>query len=220
MLFRSESKTKRKYIHGGGDRFDEQYDMIRAVRDQRFKYLRNFDTAKAYYLPVAYREQMPIMQELLRLHASHQLNEYQEQWFRLSKPKEELFDTYTDPYELHNIAADVKYKSKLIELRHECDRWMNEIDDKGKMKEIDYVHSIWHGDHKPVTSDPVVLHHSNIVTMSSATPGASIGYKIIHNNSEKNVWSLFLKPIPILPGDKLKVIAHRIGYEPSRILEL
>ncbi|MEP7323545.1 MAG: sulfatase [Saprospiraceae bacterium] len=214
-----ESKTKRKYIHGGGDRFDEQYDMIRAVRDQRYKYLRNFEPTKGYYLPVAYREQMPIMQELLRLHKSHQLNEYQEQWFRSSKPKEELFDTYTDPYELHNIADDVKYNSKLIELRNECDRWMNEIDDKGKMKEIDYLHSIWHGDNKPVTADPVILRHSNSINMSSATPGASIGYKITHNNSEQSVWSIYQKPVPLLPGDKLKVIAHRIGYEPSRILE-
>ena len=59
--------SPRTYIHAAADRFDNEYDTIRAVRDARFKYLRNYNLDKAYYLPLPYREQMPIMQELLRL---------------------------------------------------------------------------------------------------------------------------------------------------------
>ena len=57
--------VKRKYIHASGDRFDEYYDMIRAVRDKRFKYLKNFKPDQGYYLPLEYRERMATTQELL-----------------------------------------------------------------------------------------------------------------------------------------------------------
>ena len=33
----------RTYVHGAADRFDEHADMIRAVRNVQFKYLRNFN---------------------------------------------------------------------------------------------------------------------------------------------------------------------------------
>ena len=36
-----KTNTPRKFIHGHADRFDESVDMIRAVRDRRFKYLKN-----------------------------------------------------------------------------------------------------------------------------------------------------------------------------------
>jgi len=106
-------ETDRKYIHAAGDRFDEYYDMIRAVRDKRFKYLRNFMPEKGYYLPLAYRENMATMQELLRLRDEGGLDEIQMKWFRTSKPLEELFDTENDPHELNNLAGDPGYTDKL-----------------------------------------------------------------------------------------------------------
>ena len=98
-------------------RFDETYDMIRAVRDKRFKYLKNFQPQKPYYLPLAYREKMASMQELLRLNAIDSLNEKQALWFRKTKPNEELFDTHADPHELNNLAEDPQFSGILSELR-------------------------------------------------------------------------------------------------------
>ncbi len=89
--------TPRSYIHGQADRFDERVDLIRAVRNKRFKYLKNFYPEKPYYLPIAYRENMEVMQELLRMRDAGELDENQALWFRTSKPAEELFDTETDP---------------------------------------------------------------------------------------------------------------------------
>ena len=113
------SSQPRRYIHAAADRFDTEYDTIRAVRDKRYKYLRNFNPDQPYYLPLSYREQMPIMQELLLLNSSGQLNEFQSQWFRQSKVEEELFDTENDPNELANLANDPAYAEKLLELRTE-----------------------------------------------------------------------------------------------------
>ena len=67
--------------------------MIRAVRNKRFKYLKNFHPDRPYYLPVAFREKMELMQELLRMRDAGTLDEFQSQWFRTSKVEEELFDT-------------------------------------------------------------------------------------------------------------------------------
>ena len=80
-----KTNTPRKYIHGHADRFDESIDMIRAVRNKRFKYLKNFHPDRPYYLPVAFREKMELMQELLRMRDAGTLDEFQSQWFRTSK---------------------------------------------------------------------------------------------------------------------------------------
>ncbi len=216
FLGKYEAKEKRKYIHGAADRFDEKYDMIRAVRDQRYKYLKNFQTEKPYYLAVSYREQMPIMKELLRLNEAHKLNEYQAQWFRKTKEPEELFDTYSDPYELHNIAKDPKYVIKLKELRDECNRWMLATQDKGLIEEKEYVRQIWNGDLQPITADPLANKKKNTVTFSTSTTGASIGYKIISLHDEPANWQVYTHPVTLHSGEKMKAIAHRIGYLPSK----
>ena len=87
--------------------------MIRAVRDKRFKYLKNFNPEKPYYLPLAYRENMEVMQELLRMRDKGELDENQSLWFRETKKVEELFDTENDPHELKNISLDPAYASIL-----------------------------------------------------------------------------------------------------------
>jgi hypothetical protein len=49
------------------------------------------------------------------------------------------------------------------------------------------------------------------VSISTATKGASIGYR----KSTKDVWTIFQKPIEMKVADSLYVMAHRIGFEPS-----
>jgi arylsulfatase A-like enzyme len=212
------TSPERTYIHGGGDRFDEKYDMIRAVRDRKYKYLRNFQPDKPYYLAVGYREQMPIMKELLRLKEAQGLNEIQSQWFRPTKDPEELFDTENDPHELNNLAALPEYESKLAELRSECDRWMKAIDDKGLVNEKEYIRSIWNGDQQPRTSDPVINRTDIIVSLSCETEGASIGYKILASTDTSKSWQVYRKPFTLPPGNKVEVLAHRIGYLPSNLI--
>ncbi len=41
---------------------------------------------KPYYLPLAFRERLPSMQELLRMRDANELDENQALWFRESKP--------------------------------------------------------------------------------------------------------------------------------------
>ena len=216
-----QSSESRLYIHAAADRFDRQYDTIRAVRDDRFKYLRNYHPEQGYYLPLTYREQMPIMQELLRLRDQDGLTEAQAQWFRESKPAEELFDTLADPHELTNLALDPAYNDKLLELRAELDRWLSGFDDKGMMPEPDLINEIWPGMEQPVTSSPTASRQYDRVVLSSLTPGANIGYQMLGPAEEfGSTWQVYTEPLELLPGMRLIAIAHRIGYQPSSMIEL
>ena len=216
-----QSSESRQYIHAAADRFDRQYDTIRAVRDDRFKYLRNYHPERGYYLPLTYREQMPVMQELLRLRDQDGLTEAQSQWFRESKPAEELFDTLADPHELTNLALDPAYSDKLLELRAELDRWLSGFDDKGMMAEPDLINEIWPGMEQPVTSSPTASRQYDRVVLSSVTPGANIGYQMLGPAEEfGSTWQVYTEPLELLPGMRLIAIAHRIGYQPSSMIEL
>lgn len=216
-----QSSESRLYVHAAADRFDRQYDTIRAVRDDRFKYLRNYHPEQGYYLPLTYREQMPIMQELLRLRDQNGLTEAQSQWFRENKPAEELFDTLADPHELTNLALDPAYNDKLLELRAELDRWLSGFDDKGMMPEPDLINEIWPGMEQPVTSSPTASRQYDRVVLSSLTPGANIGYQMLGPAEEfGSTWQVYTEPLELLPGMRLIAIAHRIGYQPSSMIEL
>ena len=68
-------------------------------------------------MDVSYRRGLPMMKEMLELHEKGELNEYQDDWFKPTKPLEELYDVENDPDELHNLASDPAYKEKLEELR-------------------------------------------------------------------------------------------------------
>ena len=214
-------KVERKYIHAAADRFDEVTDAIRAVRDKQFKYIRNYRPEQGYYLPLAYREQIPTMQELLRLHKEGKLNAIQDQWFRKSKQKEELFDCKADPHELNNLAAIPKYKSKLNELSAEMDRWLSSIKDQPNLSENQLVSKLWNGNTKqPLTASPTVLISDGKAILSCETQGASIGYKIKNEDGTwPKSWTVYQKPIDLKKESQLLMVAHRLGFKASKIVE-
>jgi hypothetical protein len=76
---------------------------------------------------------------------------------------------------------------------------------------------MWNGGSKPpVTKDVVIEQNKNLITLSCQTQGSSIGYKISNDQeTESKSWNVYTKPFPIAKGQTLKVIAQRIGYEPS-----
>lgn len=208
-----KSESPREFIHGHADRFDESVDMIRAVRNKRFKYLKNFYPNKPYYLPLDYRENMPVMQELLRLRDTGQLDENQALWFRQSKAVEELFDTENDPHELNNIANDPAYAEVLATLRVECERWMKDIDDKGRIPEIDLIADFYPNGIAQLTNAPKLKINNGKVSVYCDTPGARIGYRYASEKNPYNGWKHYTEPIEEIQGDTLEIITHRLGFK-------
>ena len=210
----SQATAPRTYIHAAADNFDQCCeDRVRAVRDSRFKYIRNLMPDRPYYLPIPYREQMASMQELLELQKNGLLDNLPALWFRPIKAPEELFDTRNDPYELTNLAKHPEFKEKLNELRHEMDRWLADTGDKGLMDEAEYLNEIWPNGIQPVTSNVAFSASHDSIQLSCDTPDATIGYQwLIPGENPSENWKPYTGPIPFQPGKTLVGKAHRIGY--------
>src|SRR5205085_7790478 len=109
--FLGPSAKKRDYIFGARDRCDETVDRIRSVRNERYKYIRNFMPERPYTQPNAYKERAyPALAVLKRLHSEGKLTPAQELFMAPKKPEEELYDLKSDPDEIHNLAASPKHQ--------------------------------------------------------------------------------------------------------------
>ncbi|MBD3674198.1 MAG: sulfatase-like hydrolase/transferase [Planctomycetaceae bacterium] len=127
----------REYVYGARDRMDERYDIIRAVRDHRYKYIRNYEPFKTYYQYMNTPEKGATMQEIRRVQANGTASSGVAQFLVPEKPTEELYDTQNDPHEMHNLAQDPKYKKILERLREEHLNWVLETRDLGLVPEAE-----------------------------------------------------------------------------------
>ena len=119
-------------------RMDERYDMMRAVRDKRYKYIRNYMPHRIYAQHLDYLWRMPATQSWQRLHDSGELTGPQRIFFG-TKPAEELYDTNSDPHEVRNLADDPKYRKVLLRMREANRQWIKEIKDPGFLMEGEMV---------------------------------------------------------------------------------
>lgn len=95
----------------------DDYDPMRCVRTERWKYLRNLQPGPLLTLPGdLIPERCPTTRELANRYLAN-------------RPAEELYDLHEDPHELHNLAADAILKSTLEDLRGLVDDWMADVGD-------------------------------------------------------------------------------------------
>ncbi len=236
------NKPPHEYVYAARDRFDEQYDLVRAVRDTRYKYIRNYRTEKPYALWMAFANAMPTMQELFRLHADGALTGPQTLWMRSRRPVHELYDTAEDPYEVRNLAYNPTYKDELMRLQQALDSWIATSGDWGFRSELDMVESMWPNGEQPVTDAPIMLPQATSrtaiqtggldhtqsggvfdgavdVTMYSGTQGASIAYAIVDETGTEGDWLLFSAPLRIDQTTTIRAKAIRYGYQESLVSE-
>ena len=119
----------RKYVHASRDRIDERYDMVRMVRDDRYRYMRTYMPWYPALRSIAYAERNAIRQEMRRMYAEGTLKPEAAQFLAPTRPYEQLYDTQADPDEVNSLVADPAHADILNRLRGECDRWMLETRD-------------------------------------------------------------------------------------------
>ena len=129
----------REFIFGARDRMDERYDIIRTVRDARYRYVRNFEPFRPYYQRVEYGEVTGMMIDLRRLHAEGTLPPLADQYLADHKPVEELYDTQNDPHEVHDLADSPEHQHELRRLRGVLRDWMVETRDLALLPEAEVV---------------------------------------------------------------------------------
>jgi N-sulfoglucosamine sulfohydrolase len=139
QLVLGEGAKPRKYVFAARDRMDETFDRTRSVRDDRFKYIRNYYPELPYAQHILYMDEMPTMKVWRQWAAEGKLKGPQALFFAPTKPKEELYDTQADPHEVHNLADDPAHADKLKELRAALDQWVKETKDLGEIPEDELI---------------------------------------------------------------------------------
>ena len=210
-----KARSPRELVFAARDRMDEMTDAVRAVRDGRHAYVRNYRPDLPWYQDLAYRRQMPLMQELLRLRGEGRLDPVQALWFRETKPAEELYDTLADPHEVRDLAARAEYRPQLERLRAALDGWIHETGDRPGRPERELRDEMWPGGRQPQTGAPSVAWRGRRVAIECPTPGAAIAYQVDGRGLRPDHWRLYTGPMEVRPGAIVTAVANRVGYAPS-----
>ena len=113
---------------GYADRFDEKYDMVRSIRENNLKYIRNFQPFNIDALMNNYRYKQLAYKQWHTLYQQNKLNSIQSSFFK-PKTAEELYDVEKDPYETNNLAKNAAYKHKIIAFRQKMNTWQKAMPD-------------------------------------------------------------------------------------------
>jgi len=235
--FLGPENSPREYIFATRDRYDESYDMIRAVRDTRYKYLRN-EYRQPSQIFVPYQFKHASSQSLFAAISDRDLTEEEERLFFEPRPAEELYDLENDPWEQENLAKDPGHRETLERLRTALEEWMFRYDRFGAIDEAAMIHAWWGGAEKPQTAMPCLVpmtrgaYEAGIETapvgesasfsepvrffLFCGTQGASIEWRL--ESEEDGRWQLFSRAFELPVGQhRLQMRAIRIGFEPSEI---
>ncbi len=127
-----------EYAYMFRGRMDERYDMSRAVRDQKYRYIRNYMPYRIYGQRLEYLFKAPSIRSWKEAYEKGECNEAQSAFWE-TKPVEELYDTENDPWEINNLADNPKYKDVLERMRAANKDWVTRIKDTGFIPEADRV---------------------------------------------------------------------------------
>jgi arylsulfatase A-like enzyme len=134
----------RQYVFGGRDRGDETVDRIRTVRDQRYRYIRNYFPERPFLQLNRYKEwTYPTIALLRNLDAEGTLDPVQQRLLAATRPKEELYDLKADPYEIRNLAESPDHQQIKMTLKAALDTWIYESNDQGRISEPAEIPAFW-----------------------------------------------------------------------------
>lgn len=216
QIFEGRNKeAQRDYIYAAADRLDEREQRFKAVRDARYKYIRNYTTDKPRLPDIGYQNNSPIMVQMREKLAEATLAPESAKYFITPSPHEELYDLSNDPHEIKNLVDEKESASILSRYQKAMDSWISRTGDLSAMSETEMVAQMWPGGKQPETLPPTAcLTSSNKVQFSSATLGASIGYGPKANAS----WKLYTKPIAVDEASTtIFAKSVRYGYAESSI---
>lgn len=240
--FLGPEAEEREYVFATRDRYDESYDMIRATRDKRYKYLRNeYRQSSLPFLPYQFRHANT--QELMGAMNDGTLTDQERSLFLDPRQPEELYDCEADPWEQENLAKNPEHRSVLLRMREALDQWMQRYDRFGPVDETAMLHAWWAGPTKPQTHLPALIplakgqyaegpkqppvdNEAELAATTwfhlyCGTQGASIEWRL--DSQPSGEWQLYSRPFQLPPGETtLRARAIRIGFEPSeeRVVQL
>lgn len=138
--FLEEGAMTREYIHTAADRFGNVDTCSRAVRTERFKYIRNFKMPGSINeCSTAYRRATHPIYHLLNIMGEKELLSPVQAQLLEPLVEEELYDLENDPYETVNLIGDPAFISVHKELKDRMLEWIKTSKDKGLKKDSDAI---------------------------------------------------------------------------------
>ncbi len=138
LLCKSRAE-KREYVFAARGRLDSRFEMIRTVRDERYRYHRNFFPHLPYKPHEDYEFGAPVLQKWVELARIGKLTGDMEMPAMRFKPIEELYDSENDPHMINNLAGNPEYEPVLERMRLVLHNWMIESRDLGILEEAEMM---------------------------------------------------------------------------------
>jgi uncharacterized sulfatase len=113
---------------------DERIDLIRTLRDARYRYTRNFLPQVPPFPWLTYMEQLESSKAFRRLQATGKEGRFRN-FLAETKPVEELYDLESDPDEFTNLADEPAHRETLERMRGALADWILETRDSGFLPE-------------------------------------------------------------------------------------
>ncbi len=171
-----EELSSRDETFSYADRFDEKYDMVRAIRKGKYKYIRHFQPFNFDGLMNNYRYKQLAYKEWAQMHEQKQLNNIQDQFFN-TKQVEALYDIETDPFETKNLIGDNQYSEKLTEMRNRLTNKLKEMPDLAFYPEFYLI--------KNAFKNPVEFGQKNKANINKYIDIANLSLKPFDNAKEE-----------------------------------
>ena len=132
-----QAAAPRDYVFACRDRMGGTLDLVRAVRDKRHKYIRNFITCGPYMRRGWWADKQHTGQELRRVATEGKLPKAAALFMSPTRPPEELYDVEADPHETHNLADSPEHRPILERFRNAQRHWSERTLDLGFMPEYE-----------------------------------------------------------------------------------
>lgn len=138
--FLRKNSKQRHYIHTAADRIGDVDTCSRAVRTDRFKYIRNYKTpASINECTTAYRRAAHPIYHLLNIMGERGLLNPVQALLLKPLASEELYDLDNDPYETVNLIGNEDFDKVQRELESQMAEWIEFSKDKGLEKDSDAI---------------------------------------------------------------------------------
>jgi len=159
----------RDYIIGVRDRLDTRYEMVRSVRDQRYRYQRNFYPHLPFKPYEDFEFNAPVLKKWVELAKQGKLTGPQAMLNLRFKPIEELYDSENDPHMINNVIDDPQYADVVKRMRRQLHDWMLQTRDLGILDETELTERITPT--QPAGKSTLQRVGGKIATVSSSHPG-------------------------------------------------
>ncbi|WP_299528601.1 sulfatase [Ulvibacterium sp.] len=204
-------RNMRNVTFSYADRFDEKYDMVRAVRKGKFKYIRSYTPFNPDGLVNNYRYKQLAYQEWRAMYAVGELNKMQSAFFEPRQP-ELLFDVEADPFETVNLANQKGYEDVQDDMRQTLDAWVKGMPDLSFFPEHHLIEDAF--------TDPVIfgkeeqqrIERYMAITDLSLSPFVEVKDQLIAGLQSADPWERYWTIIVSSSfREKAKLLASQIG---------